>query len=100
MKISYSPESIHDLIRLREFIEVKNPAAAKRIANELLAGIGKLKIFPGMGLPVKRAPDPRIIRDLFIYRSVYGSVSCKQSTYFCFTCVARKRNRERLITNH
>ena len=66
MKISYSPESIHDLIRLREFIEVKNPAAAKRIANELLAGIGKLKIFPGMGLPVKRAPDPRIIRDLFI----------------------------------
>ena len=66
MKISYSPESIHDLIRLREFIEVKNPAAAKRIANELLAGIGKLKIFPRMGLPVKRAPDPRIIRDLFI----------------------------------
>ena len=66
MKINYSPESINDLIRLREFIEVKNPAAAKPIANELLAGIGKLKIFPKMGLPVKRAPDPEVIRDLFI----------------------------------
>jgi len=66
MKINYSPESINDLIRLREFIEVKNTAAAKRIASELLEGIGKLKIFPKMGLPVKRAPDPGAIRDLFI----------------------------------
>lgn len=68
MKIYYSPESISDLIRLREFIEAKNPDAAKRIASELLAGIGKLKIFPRMGLPVKRAPDPEVIRDLFIGR--------------------------------
>jgi len=66
MKIDYSPESIRDLIRLREFIEVKNPAAAKRIASELLAGIGKLKTFPRMGLPVKREPDPKVIRDLFV----------------------------------
>ena len=66
MKIDYSPESIRDLIRLREFIEAKNPAAANRIASAILAGIGKLKIFPKMGLPVKRAPDPRVIRDLFI----------------------------------
>ena len=66
MKIDYSPESIRDLIRLREFIEAKNPTAAKRIANEMLAGISKLKIFPRMGLPVKRAPDPEVIRDLFI----------------------------------
>lgn len=66
MKINYSPESIRDLIRLREFIELKNPAAAERISSELLAGIGKLKIFPKMGLPVRRAPDPEVIRDLFI----------------------------------
>lgn len=66
MKINYSPESINDLIRLREFIGVKNPAAARRIAKELLVGIGKLKTFPKMGLPVKRAPDSGVIRDLFI----------------------------------
>ena len=68
MKIHYSPESVGDLIRLREFIEAKNPDAAKRVGSELLAGIGKLIIFPRMGLPVKSAPDPEIIRDLFVGR--------------------------------
>jgi len=66
MKISYSLESIRDLIRLREFIEVKNPDAAARIASKLLAGIDNLKVFPRMGLPVAHSPDPDVIRDLFI----------------------------------
>lgn len=66
MKISYSLESIRDLSRLREFIEVKNPDAAERIASELLAGINNLKVFPRMGLPVTHAPDPEVIRDLFV----------------------------------
>ena len=66
MKINYSLESIHDLIRLREFIEVKNPDAAERIASELLAGIDNLKVYPRMGLPVSHAPDPDVIRDLFV----------------------------------
>ncbi len=66
MKISYSFESIQDLIRLRKFIEVKNPDAAERIANELLAGIDNLKVFPRIGLPVAHAPDPDVIRDLFV----------------------------------
>lgn len=51
---------------MREFIEVKNPIAAQRIANELLTGIEKLKVFPKLGLPVQRAPDPEVIRDIFI----------------------------------
>lgn len=66
MKISYSPEAVEDLIRLREFIVIKNPLAAQRIANELLAGIDKLKVFPKMGISVAKAPDPELIRDLFI----------------------------------
>ena len=66
MKISYTRESIDDLIRLREFIEEKNPIAAERIAKTLLAGIEKLKVFPLMGLPVGSAPDPDVIRDLYI----------------------------------
>ena len=66
MKINYSLESIRDLIRLREFIKVKNPDAAERIASELLAGIDNLKIFPRMGLPVSHSPDPDVIRDLFV----------------------------------
>ena len=66
MKINYTLESINDLRRLREFIEVKNPITVQRIANELLTGIEKLKVFPKIGLPVQRAPDPEIIRDLFV----------------------------------
>ena len=66
MNIFYTPEAIGDLTRLREFISEKNPYAAQRIAGELLEGINKLKVFPKMGIPVTRAPDPTIIRDLFI----------------------------------
>ncbi len=66
MRVRYSPESIEDLIRLRNFIKEKNPVAAHRIANELLDGINKLKLFPEIGLPVARGADPQIIRDLFI----------------------------------
>jgi len=66
MKISYSPEAIEDLIRLREFIEIKNPIAAQRIAKEILSGVDKLKVFPRMGVQVLRATNPDLIRDLFI----------------------------------
>ena len=66
MNILYAPEAIDDLNRLRTFIAEKNPNAAQRVAGELLEGISKLKIFPKMGIPVNRAPDPSVIRDLFI----------------------------------
>lgn len=66
MKISYTPEAITDLSRLREFIEIKNPVAAQRIGNELLIGIDKLKVFPKMGIQVLRAPQPELICDLFV----------------------------------
>ena len=66
MKISFTPEAVADLSRLRAFIESKNPIAAQRIANELLKGIEKLKVFPEIGLKVIRAPQPLLIRDLFV----------------------------------
>jgi len=66
MRVRYSPESIDDLIRLRDFIKERNPVAAQHIADELLDGINKLKLFPKVGLPVMRAADPQSIRDLFI----------------------------------
>jgi plasmid stabilization system protein ParE len=66
MKIRYTVEAIHDLERLRAFVEPKNPHAARRIAAELLEGIENLAVFPDLGLPVQRAPDPHVIRDLFV----------------------------------
>lgn len=66
MKISYSPESVDDLMRLREFIENKNPRAAQKIALFLHKGISQLKTFPYLGVEVELAPDPEVIRDLII----------------------------------
>lgn len=66
MKVRYSPESIEDLQRVVEFVENNNPYAARRIANDLQEGVYKLKLFPSIGLPVSKAPDPEKIRDLFI----------------------------------
>ena len=66
MKIRYSPESIDDLRRVVEFVEVKNPFAARRIAIDLQEGVDKLKQFPKIGLPVLKASDPEQIRDLYI----------------------------------
>jgi len=66
MKIVFTPESIKDLTRLREFIEVKNPDAAKRIANSLIDGISQLKTFPHIGVEVNSAPNPEILRDLIL----------------------------------
>jgi len=66
MRISYTPESIDDLKRLREFIEVKNPLAAHRIASSILKGINQLKTFPYLGIEVQQAPNPEMVRDLII----------------------------------
>ncbi|MFK8021695.1 MAG: type II toxin-antitoxin system RelE/ParE family toxin [Pseudomonadales bacterium] len=66
MKVSYSRESIEDLIRLREFIENKNPVVAQGVASELLSGVDKLRVLPKMGLPVGSAPSPESIRDIYV----------------------------------
>ena len=66
MKVKYSPESIEDLQRVVEFIEKKNPFAARRVAIDLQEGVQKLKQFSQIGLPVLKASDPEVIRDLYL----------------------------------
>jgi len=66
MKVAYSREAAQDLIRLREFIEIKNPSAAKRAANSIKKGISQLKEFPRLGIKVELAPEPDLVRDLII----------------------------------
>jgi plasmid stabilization system protein ParE len=66
MSLLYSEEALEDLIRLREFIAAKNPSAANRIAAELLKGIENLKTFPSLGVEVRRATDPKSLRDLVL----------------------------------
>ncbi len=66
MKIVYTPESIEDLVRLRDFIKIKNPDAAQRMAELLLEGVKKLKRFPQLGMEVSKAPNPELMRDLVL----------------------------------
>lgn len=66
MNLRFAPEAVEDLVRLRNFIEDKNPTAAQRIANDLILGLEKLKVFPEIGLKVERAFEPQRIRDLFV----------------------------------
>lgn len=65
MEIIFTPESIEDLKKLREFIEKNNPDAANRIANYILTGIRKLKTFPYIGIEVTKAKSD-MIRDLIL----------------------------------
>jgi plasmid stabilization system protein ParE len=64
MKLIYSEPALHDLVRLRAFIEANSPDAANRIALELVERIENLLIFRHMGKPVDFAPDPAVIRDM------------------------------------
>ncbi len=65
MKIIYTPEAVNDLQRSREFIKIKNPEAASRIAKSLQIGIKKLKAFPNLGVEVKE-DESGLIRDLIL----------------------------------
>ncbi len=64
MNLYYTPEAISDLERLRAFIAANNPAAAQKIATELLTGIANLKQLPHLGRKVIKAPNPELMRDL------------------------------------
>lgn len=68
MKHVYSAEALQDLERLHDFIAEENPAAARKVASELLDGMRGLRRFPRMGKRVSIAPGhlaPEEIRDWF-----------------------------------
>lgn len=56
-------EAAKDVARLREFIQTKNPAAAKRAAKCIKEGVNILSDNPEVGKPVEELPA---FRDLFI----------------------------------
>ncbi len=80
MKIIYTPESVDDLKRLREFIARNSPNAANRIANYLVVGIGKLKTFPNPGIEVKKAKSD-MIRDLILGDYIIRYLVLKEIIY-------------------
>jgi plasmid stabilization system protein ParE len=63
MRLIYTPEAVQDLVRLRAFISQWSPAAAARIAKQLVSRIKYIRQFPEMGVKVPEAPDPEAVRD-------------------------------------
>lgn len=50
--LRFTASAERDLIRLREFIAVSNPIAAKNIAKQLKLAISRLTEFPDIGVNV------------------------------------------------
>jgi len=56
-QVKYAPGAIRDLQRLREFLQPKNPAAAKRASESILKALQVLGYQPQIGRPVENMPD-------------------------------------------
>jgi plasmid stabilization system protein ParE len=69
VKLAFAREARDDLVRLRAFVAVHNPAAAERIARRLIQGIERLIRHPRLGRRVNVAPvelAPEEIRDWLV----------------------------------
>lgn len=51
ISIRFAPAALEDLVRLREFLRPKNPAAAKRAAVVIVKSIRLLEQHPQVGRP-------------------------------------------------
>jgi plasmid stabilization system protein ParE len=72
----YSEDAVADLVRLRAFIAEKDPSAAARVAEELIARIENLGRFPQMGHSVSQAPQPDGVLDM-----VFGNYVVRYSVH-------------------
>lgn len=64
MRLIYSAEAVADLVRLRDFIAEQDPTAAARTAENLIARMENLSLFPLMGRRIDRAPDSGMLREM------------------------------------
>lgn len=56
MKLVFSRAAVSDLVRLRAFIAVHDPPAARRVATRLRTAISRLTDSPHIGRPVGELP--------------------------------------------
>jgi plasmid stabilization system protein ParE len=70
MRLVYSEDAVADLARLRVFIAEKDPAAAARVAADLVARVEHLGRFPNLGRSVVDAPEADIVRDAVFGKNV------------------------------
>lgn len=56
-QVIFAPAALRDLTRLREFLQQKNPPAAKRIASVIVKSLRAIEQQPQIGRPIEDAPD-------------------------------------------
>jgi len=59
--ILFSPDAANDLERVREFLDINNPEAAKRALRVIFAALEKLETFPDLGRPTEDADIRQIV---------------------------------------
>ena len=59
--IFFSPDAATDLERVREFLDINNPEAAKRALRVIFATLEKLQDFPDLGRPTEDADIRQIV---------------------------------------
>lgn len=70
MEITFSPQALRDLQAIRNYIAADNPAAASRMAVELVAACDRLEFFPERGRPGSRR-GTRELTTIWPYVIVY-----------------------------
>lgn len=70
MPVALTPEALGDLHRIRDYIGQDNPAAATRIAVQLLAACDRLEYLPERGRP-GLVPGTRELVAVWPYVIVY-----------------------------
>ncbi|MDF5713166.1 MAG: type II toxin-antitoxin system RelE/ParE family toxin [Rhizonema sp. NSF051] len=78
MKLEFSENAVHDLVRLREFIAKNNPQAAERVSLRLRQAIRKLVLHPDIG---HRVPEIENVRELIAGKYVVRYI-IKSDTLF------------------
>ena len=51
--ILFSPDAASDVERVREFLGINNPDAAKRALRTIFAALGRIEAFPDLGRPTE-----------------------------------------------
>ena len=69
MRLQFLPSAVRDFVRLREFVEPKNPEAAARIAARLYEAATMLLTTPDLGRPIPGTPYRKLV--IRMRRSAY-----------------------------
>jgi toxin ParE1/3/4 len=71
MRVRWSLPAIHQLIAIRDYIASDNPAAANRVATDIMNAVDRLGTFPRMGRQGRNATFRELVISGWPYIVVY-----------------------------